>query len=291
MNAGLHPGIPMADYLALPFLSSGLCHRILTCSPFHARYEQQNREQDDTTASDTGTAIHDALLEGIDRIQAIDAPDWRTKAAKAARDEARAAGKIPMLLHKVWQVEAAVMAARAFIEGSELAGLFDDGQPEVTMVFETDGVLCKARPDWLSGDHSILCHVKTTQGSAQPDAWIRSQLVNSGYDVACAFYERGLYSLPGDGKESPTSVFLVIEQSAPYGCSLIALDPAMMDIAERKVARAIATWRQCVATDRWPAYPSRICYAQPKPWQLAEEEERQATHEFDEKQAEYGLQV
>jgi hypothetical protein len=305
---GIYSGVPMADYLALPYLSSGLCHTILTCSPYHARHEQQHRVFEDNEAIDTGVAIHDALLEGVDRIEAIRPEDhrskptkanpegaipkgWTNNAIKAARDAARAAGKIPMLAGEVQNIKNAVEAAREFIDRSELAGLFDDGQPEATIVWDDEGVICRARPDWLSGDHGVLCHVKTTQGSAHPEAWIRSQLVTSGYDVAYAFYERGLYSLPCDGRPALTSVFLVIEQSAPYGCSLIALDPAMMDIAERKVARAIATWRQCVATNRWPCYPARIAYASPKPWQIAEEEERQATQEFDEKQAEYGLQV
>lgn len=308
MTPGIYPGLAMSEYLSLPFLSSGLCHTILTCSPHHARHEQQNRPAEDTDAISIGTAIHDALLEGVDRIEGIKPEEhrskptkanpegaipkgWTNNAIRAARDAARAAGKIPMLAADVGNVKAAVAAAKAFIDSSELAGMFDDGAPEQTMIFETDGVLCKARPDWLSGDHSILCHVKTTQGSAQPDAWIRSQLVNSGYDVAAAFYQRGMFAQPDMADSTLTSVFLVIEQQPPFGCSLIGLDPAMMDIAERKVARAIALWRQCAQTKRWPCYPPRICYASPKPWQLAEAEERELAAQFDEKQVEHGLQI
>jgi len=218
-----------------------------------------------------GTAIHDALLEGIDRIAVIEADDWRTKAAKEARDAARTEGKIPILARKVEQVEDAVSAALSFIEKSEIAGVFHRGKPEQTVIWKEESLICKARPDWLTDDRSILLHVKTTQGSAEPSSWIRGQLTNMGYDVAWAFYQRGC--------PVGLSVFLVIEANAPYGCSLVGLDPAMQDLADRKVSRAIATWQQCKATGKYPAYSSRIHYAEPRAWQLEEEESHAFTNE------------
>ena len=289
MKPGIHQGIPMAQYLALDALSSGLCNTLLQCSPFHAAWQQKHRDEDASAASDIGTAIHDVLLEGIDRIVPIDAPDWRTKAAKEAREQARANGGIPMLLHKVAQIDAAVKAAKAYIAGSELAGVFDTGAPEQVMIWQEDGALCKARPDWLTADHSVLLHVKTTSGSANPESWIRNQLVNSGYDVACAFYERGLSEARGAAlPKPPLSVFLVIEQNAPHGCSLVALSPAMMDLASRKVARAIDAWSACRSANRWPAYPSRIAYAEPRNWDIQAEEEGAFRH-FDEDELRGGI--
>lgn len=289
MQPGIH-AISMADYLALKALSASLCNTLLTHSPYHAKWEQDNRREDDTDASDMGTAIHDALLEGIDRIAVIEAEDWRTKAAKEARDSARVAGKIPMLARKVAQVEAAVSAATAFVDSSEIAGVFEDGVPEQTLIWQEGKLLCKARPDYLASNHSIMLHVKTTAGSAEPSSWIRNQLAPMGYDVAVMFYERGLYAQEGDGKDAVTSVFLVIEQNAPHGCSLVALSPVMQDLASRKVERAIRVWQQCQASGKYPCYPSRIAYAEPMQWQIAVEEEVELRAEYDEKQAKEGLQ-
>ena len=78
----------MSEYLSLDALSSGVCHTLLTESPYHARFKQENPGAP-SSVSDMGIAIHDGLLEGVDRIVAIDADDWRTKAAKEARDAAR----------------------------------------------------------------------------------------------------------------------------------------------------------------------------------------------------------
>jgi hypothetical protein len=288
MNDMKYENLSMGEYLALPYVSASLLHNVLAYSPAHAKFWQQNRD-DASEASDTGTAIHDALLEGMDRIVAIDAPDWRTKAAKEARDVARLDGKIPMLAHKVKNVEGAVNAAHKFIGASPLAGIFTSGKPEQTLIWEEGGLRCKARPDWLTNDRDILLHLKTTKGSANPEVWIRSQLEPMGYDVALAWYQRAIEQFVD--ADSCEHVVLVVEQEAPHGCSLISLDPAMWSIAHAKVARALATWQRCVAAGRFPAYPSAIHYAEPKPWQLAQEEEAQLGVVFDQLQEEQGLQA
>jgi len=279
----------MAEYLAIPALSSGLCNTLLAYSPFHAKYETDNRSDDPSDASDAGTAIHSALLEGMDAIAALDFPDWRTKAAKEARDAARAAGSIPMLAHKVERIGAAVGAAKNFIARSELAGAFDSGTPEQTLLWHEGAVLCKARPDWLSADRSLMIHLKTTQGSANPDSWIRNQLTPLGYDLALAFYERGLLAQDGVGMQTIRSVFLVIEQEPPHGCSLVGLDPASHDLASRKADRAIRLWAECQRSGKFPCYPSRICYAEPLPWDAARFEEKEMQQPFSEKELAGGV--
>jgi hypothetical protein len=278
----------MAEYLKARGLSASVCNQLLQYSPFHARYWQAADTQDDTAASDMGTAIHSALLEGVDAIVALDFKDWRTNAAKEARDAARTAGKIPMLAHKVAALEMAVGAAKHFIVGSELAGVFDSGEPEATLIWQEGALTMKARPDWLSADRSLMLHVKTTAGSANPDSWIRNQLTPMGYDLALAFYERGLNAVT----ESPCiikSVFLVIEQEPPHGCSLVGLDPASLDLARRKADRAIRIWEQCKRTGKYPAYPNRICYAEPLPWDAARFEEKEMSQPFSEKELAGGI--
>jgi hypothetical protein len=281
--------MPMARYLALPYLSSGLCNVLLEQSPFHARHALESRDDDASEASeasDTGTAIHDLLLEGLDRIAIIDATDWRTKAAKDARDEARAAGRLPLLAPKFPQVEAAVRSASEFVAQSALPGLLADGEPEVTIIWEEDGVSCRARPDWLATDLSMLLHVKTTKGSAGPLQFART-VDYMGYDVALAFYERGLATI---SSAQCHHLILAIEQQPPYGCALYDLDPAKAALAASKVERAIAIWKNCVATGRWPSYSPRVHSLEPKPWELAEGERSHIYRpQFTESELEAGI--
>lgn len=275
----MSPGIfklKMGEYLKLSALSSGLVHTLLSASPAHARHEMEHPVEDPSAASDFGTAVHDAVLEGVDRIVAIDAPDWRTKAAKEARDLARLEGNIPLLSHKAQSAYSAAKEARAFVDRTELAGLFDAGHPEMTLVWDEDGVLCKARPDWTNGALKIVCHLKTSAGSVAPGPFGR--VVDSmAYDLTLAFYERGAAV---NGLEGYRHVILAVEQEAPYGCALYDLSPAKAAISASRVERAIRTWRACVQADKWPGYDHRVHSLEPAPWQIMEEETAQYSQPF-----------
>lgn len=285
----------MPEYLQIKALSSGLIHTMLAQSPEHAAYEQQQPDGEMSAIAEHGVAVHDALLEGVNRIAVINPQDyagprggvpkgWTNDAIKAARDVARSNGKLPMFPETAAEVLNAVQAARDFIARSELKGVFDSGKPEQVLIWNEGDVLCKARPDWLND--KVLVHVKTTAGSAQPESWIRNQLTPMGYDCAWGFYRRGLMELTG---KDPQHVFLVIEQNAPYGCSLVSLAPAFAEMADSKVSRAIAQWQKCVASGRFPGYTTRIAYAEPKPWELAGEEEASLNTVFSPEQLEGGI--
>lgn len=265
----------MSDYLSLKALSSGVCHRVLSESPLHARLASPwnaSRDQDNSKVADIGSAAHKCLLEGTEGgIVVIDADDWRTKAAKELRDQAYAAGNIPILLGKMDAVRAMVTAARDYLAASELKGIFDTGAAEVTILFtQREAIPCKIRCDWLTEDKQIILSYKTTAGSANPDSWIRTQLPQ--YDIATVFYERGV--LTACDTERTRCVHLIQEQTFPYACSLVALAPAYRELAAHRLDMALATWEACEATGIWRGYPTRIAWAEPKPWQQAEAEER-----------------
>src|SRR3990167_8746069 len=271
--AGIYPKMSMADYLAIHAFSSSMAHRILTQSPLHACVDSPwnpAREDDSNKASDIGTVAHDVLLEGgtdiIERIDPNDYPaektgaipaGWTNKAIRAARDAARASGKIPLFPADVDAVTAMVESAKAFLATSELAGVFDTGAPEQTIVLQDGATLCKARPDWLNAD--VCLHLKTTARSVNPAAFER-MAINMGYDVSLAFYARGI--------ERDRHLILAIEQEPPYACKLFGLSSAQADISARKVERAINTWAACVKAGKFPAYDGSVHWIEPTSWQM-----------------------
>lgn len=281
MAPGIYSDVPLDAYVGdtltpSPSLSSGIAHTIVAQSPLHAFTDHPRLNPHhvsvEKTVFDIGTAAHEALLQGLDRCEVIDAPDWRTKDAKEAREAARAAGKLPLLTKHYAPLETMVETAKAYLARTELAGLFADGEPEATIIWQEGATWLRARPDYLSNDRTVMLHYKTCSGSAQPEAFIRGPLCSMGYDMAAAFYDRGLAEVAGT---MPKSVFLAQETSPPYSCSLIALAPALADIASSKVNRAIELWTHCMTTGRWPAYPTRIAYAEPTAWMLAAEQEHE----------------
>jgi hypothetical protein len=57
--------------------------------------------------------------------------------------------------------------------------------------------------------------------------------------------------------------------------SVIGHGPDVLQLAEKKIRRALELWRACLETGRWPGYPSRTCFATLPPWEEARWLERE----------------
>ena len=99
------------------------------------------------------------------------------------------------------------------------------------------------------------------------------------YDLQAEFYIRGIKAETGI---EPVFVFLAQEITAPYACSLVSLSNAYRAIGQQKVERALGLWKHCTANDKWPSYSTRIAYAEPKPWDLAQSEESKESNTDEE---------
>ena len=78
------------------------------------------------------------------------------------------------------------------------------------------------------------------------------------------FYLRGLRAVAG---VEAAFRFVVQENFAPYESCVIALSPQWMELADKKVAYAIKQWGTCLASNRWPGYPTRTCWAELPGWE------------------------
>jgi hypothetical protein len=280
------PGVysmPAEDYHAdpcpAPSLSSGIARILISSSPRHAwvAHPRLNPayEPEDSTTFDLGSAAHALLLEGEDRMAVIDAPDYRTKAAQEARDAARRSGKHPVLRAQYLAVKTmAGIALDAIAVCADLSGLtLDDGDPERVLVWREGDAWCRARPDWIARDLGVQISYKTTATSANPSEFVR-QVENLGYDLQDAFYLRGARACgaPNDA----ITLTLVQENSPPYACAWLALDPVYMAMANGKAARSIELWQYCTKRNSWPGYPPRVHWITPPGYALAKWEEREA---------------
>lgn len=262
-----------ADCAPMPSLSSSVASILLNQSPWHAWLAHAklnpNYQPDFDSRFDLGSAAHALLLENDGtKICVIEAADFRTKDAKAKRDEARANGLHPVLAKHNFILTKMVNAAREFIETTELKGVFNVGHPEQTIVWQEADVWCRARLDWLTNDGGLILEYKSTE-SAQPDQFIR-QIGRMGYAEQAEFYRRGLKAI--NAVADANHVILAQEISAPFACSLVSLDNAYREVAQRRIEEAIAIWRRCMKAGSWPGYDPRIHYAAPSAWQVAEVE-------------------
>lgn len=269
-----------------PMLSASIANILLRQSPLHAHAAHPKLGGfpcEESETFDLGTAAHALILEGSeDRYVVVEANDWRTNAAKDKRDEARTAGKTPLLLKQVENVRNMARRVRSNLaQFKELPQPLAHGTPEQTLVWQDHGVWCKARVDWLHHDLMCIDDLKTGAVSAKPDAWTRT-MYGRGGDIQAAFYLRGLIAVGGDTfgpGHDPIFRWLVVENSYPYATSVISLSPEGLAHASDQVEQAIQLWARCLARDSWPGYPTRTCYVDPPAWSLSqwmEAEEAQA---------------
>ena len=285
---GVHLDMPEDQYHSdpceRPSLSSSLGKVILSQSPLHAWTAHPRLNPDFETANerkfDLGKAVHAICLEDRpERIAIIPHADYRTNAAKAARDEALAAGLMPLKTAEYEQALAIATAMRRELPLFKEGAAFADGVSEVTLIWEEPGgVLCRARIDRMSNDRRHLFDVKTDGQSAHPDAFGR-KIINMGYDFSAAFYLRGFRKCFPD-LPAPEWSWLAVETDPPHGVSITGLDEAGYAIAEHQVEIAIALWRECMRTGVWPGYPHKKRIIETKPWALTGHEQLKASIGF-----------
>jgi len=262
-----------------PTLSTGVIKDLID-SPARAYYNHPKLNPDYVKPErerkfDLGSAVHDYVLEGGKKIEVLYGfEDWRKKDAREAAELSYSLGNIPLLSHQFELVRTVSESAmRAIYNCSELqiTDLQADGDAEMSYCWEESGVWFKTRPDFISKDKKLILDIKTVGQSANPDDFSR-HAVSLGYCIQSSLYRRGCYALHG---VMPEFVFIVCEVTEPYLCSVVSLSAEFQALGDDKVEMAIALWRHCLKTGKWPGYPtSKIAWVECKPYHIADWESK-----------------
>jgi len=258
-----------------PTLNATVAKSLVLETPAHAK-QKHPRLMDGqyvprhSDAMDEGTALHQILL-GDDRVDVLGYDSFRTADAKQARDESRAIGRVPMLLHR-WQ-EISVLGDALKQQVAAFPAdppLFVDGMAEQTIMWDEEWqgekIGCRARLDWLRSDYRTVDDLKKSR-SAQPRKWQRA-MWPLGYDIQAAFYVRACRAAFG---VEPVFRWVAIEPDPPYAMSVHVLSPQAMDAAHAKVDLALDVWSSCLASGVWPAYPRTVQVVELPEWMRGEE--------------------
>jgi hypothetical protein len=222
---------------------------------------------------DLGGAAHARVLEGEkfrDMVEIIIAPDYKTKAAQTARDDAYAKALIPVLEHQVGEFED--MAAE--VMDHPIAGLLmARGRAEQSLFWRdrSMGIWCKARPDWhipadlvtpeliaaceWSGPAAVLVNYKTHGGDTDPDSFGR-HVGEMAYVQRAAWEIEALFNATGE--RVGHYVILSQEVAPPYLVTAYELQRNDLEYGRDRNRVAQIEFARCLAQGKdrkfWPGY-------------------------------------
>ena len=275
LPVGLHLDVPHdvyhADPSERPSLSSHIANVVVSKSPGHAalvhpRFGGQHFEASE--AMDIGSILHGLLLGGGQELVEVDAKDWRTNAAKEARDAAIAAGALPVLKDKLVRIKAAAELVKVHLP-FDLA----TARTEVTAIWNSDGCPCRCRidalmPDWWIWDLKF-CEDATVSAADR-------NIASSGYHMQGAANIDAIESLvPEQAGRVHFGLCFVEWQNPAIGIKRVEIRGQLLDVGQQKWRRAKTTWAQCLAANKFPGYSTEIVEAQCPAWVAAEELESQ----------------
>lgn len=274
--AGHHPDMTPAQYhadpCAVPSLSSGVAKVLVRRSPLHAHHQHPRFGGvglPPSDAMDNGSIMHRMILGRGDDYEAVEADDWRTKAAQARRDEIREAGRVPVLARVLHDLrEGAEDALFQMRQHPDCEGFFSPGTSEAVLIAQDGPAWLRCMVDRMPADPRAPWYdLKTTGRSAAPVEFQRAMQTEHAFQRA--FYLRIGRLL---GYRPPEFLFVVIEQKAPHGVSVMTAAPSLAEVADAEVERAVALWSRCLSADHWPGYPNRTAYVEAPAWATAAEQ-------------------
>lgn len=264
---GIHDNVPSALYHAHDSLSASGMKILATQTPAHFRYRMDHPVT--SAAFDLGTAAHSLVLEDDhSTIQVCEFDDWRTKAAREARDAAYAEGKTP-LLTKDYTVVKAMRDAVAAHPVARLA--LEGGKAEQSIFWEDEtGTRLRCRPDKFDPESKIgpLVSDLKTSVSADPKEFIVSA-AKFCYHLQQAHYQDGVKAATG---VEPTFLFIVVEKTAPYLVSVVELTPEDVTRGRDLAKMATRIYNRCKATGEWPGYETPDAAMEMPGWVRVKEE-------------------
>ena len=263
-----------ADPCPSPSLNNSLIDTLLYQTPMHAAAKHPRLNggeeivKEQTSAMCLGSVVHRLALGAGKDYAIIDADAYRSNAAKAAREEAIAAGKVPILSEAYETARAMSVRVREHLD--ELL-LGEEFLPEVVIAWQIDTPHGRI---WARGMIDAWC--PKLKLAVDLKGWtdaslsaVEKKIAREGYDTQAAWYTEGIGHLIGEpGKVR--FAYLVGEREAPNASQSFELDEAWRSSAWDLCEEAAEIFARCLKAKDWPGYPRTPTLLTPPDWLIRE---------------------
>lgn len=269
MTARVYPDMSNADYHAAPGLSASGAKMLLPPStPAQYKYAREHATYKDIY--DFGSAAHKVALDSDDVLEVIDAERW-TGDAKIRRDEARAAGRIPIKAKDYAHIITMAEQIRRHPLASWL--LDQPGKPEQSVFWDDErtGVPLRCKLDKMPDAAPWTVYIAEYKSTNAADLESFSRTVrNLNYHVQTAFQ---LEAARQAGLDDVKFLWIAQEKTPPYLVGVYELSPFDLDIGNKLMRQAIDIYAECTTNDEWPGYPSEVQTVEFPAWYVEQFEE------------------
>jgi len=224
-----------------------------------------------TPNTDDGTIMHSLILEpDSDDIEEIDPSTIRTKDGKIAkspfateegkviRDQALAAGRIPLLTEVLGAYRYKAKALRQRLEAHPTRPVVFDGKSEVVIYWTeqtpSGPVRCRCRLDHLTecdGKMRII-DLKTTDKADRESA--KRQAWQLGYEIQHAAYVRAVEAAFPAFAGRVEMVFAFVELEKPWAVAPYVFGGKFARLGEVRWERGRDLWAAALERDEWAGY-------------------------------------
>lgn len=239
--------------LGVPTLSASIAHEIVSESPWHAHRKHPKlggHRSAPTEAMERGTVLHAMILGQPPAHVEIMHDEYRTNAAKADRDAARAAGKIPVKSRDLeWYTRGAERVARQLREryGIEPAAL----ACETVIGWDDEGVPCRSMLDAIDG----LRIYDLKFGEVSPHK-IANHVIEMGWDIEGHAHTRALEEAKNAHGRVTFDLFYV--DVSTWHVRRHPLGGTMRELGRMRWERGRNKWRECLERNVWPNYEDSV---------------------------------
>lgn len=250
------------DYIEGPGINRSFLHDMISWSPGHAKFRQDNPE--DTVSLRLGHAFHLSILEP-ERFEKefVILPANCQSGTKANPNKGMAAN---LAAFKA-QCEADnqliitpkefdnIREMRAVIQSDQEAlDLLSDGEAEVSGYFvdQEYDIPCKIRIDWINKKEKIIVDLKSCADARHFP--FRKAAFDFGDDLQAFMYLLGVTEITGEAHNDFT--FICVESKGYHGLRIYEADEEMQQTGYAKYQKAIVLYKQCLESGEWPGYDS-----------------------------------
>lgn len=207
-----------------------------------------------TVAQHRGDIVHQLALGKGRGYAVLDVDDFRSNAAKAARDEALAKGLTPC---KAKDYEAAEVMADVIKE--RIAEVLDGAAYETEVAFLYQE-MTSSGPIWVRGMVDVWCEERLMilDPKVTPmlyDGKVERHLINMGWDRQAALYPHAFGMILG-GEVAGRIKFrdLMIKPSEPFTSRVVGLHKGWYWSAIKRCQEAMERFGRCLYSGRWPGF-------------------------------------